>query len=403
MFIRYSIVILIIAITNDFDKQSYYVIKPQNNSIIMATFYIIAEMTSIFAVIYFLSKYIYKNNEQKDRTPKNRKIKKNGALIYIFLAISAIIAIIFKEYFIPGTILDNSTLSLNENNSHVLYTIFWCFKTIAMCISINYLINRYKNSPNIIYVVLSYLVVFIYILLNISNSRINLIIPIVFLFIITNEVFKIRGKIIFIIFSLLALSIVTVVTIYKNQYLANSNKSGKYVKLLSDTQEYTSNIRPVAYGIEAVDYYKDEITLETLFNDVAGSIPIVSHFINQDNRINHIYNKYTLNGKNESLIIPMVASSKAYFSPYLSFILTDACIVLLMVYDSKSSNKKYENYLETYMNLYLCFILAYSMNGNIQIIIGRLFTKYIPVMIIYGISSILIIKSKNNEKQKSTI
>ena len=152
----------------------------------------------------------------------------------------------------------------------------------------------------------------------------------------------------------------------------------------------------MAIGLEAIEVFKAEITKETFFNDILGSIPIVSKYINQRDRINIYYNNYALNLKNTSQIVSMVVTSVAYFSTFFCWILSDICIILLMLFDSKNKKTK-NNFIGEYMSLYLSFIFSFVIFSNVQTLIGNLFVNYIPIVGLVFLDSKIKMKHKDNK------
>lgn len=399
LYIKYIVAIFFIIVNEDYGKPIYTGIVPSEESCTQAIIYILIEMISIFVIVYFLSGKFYKNVEN-DVEEKFEPIKINIVLI-IFLLVIGILALANFNVFMPTQTLfiDQEYSILQEERANGLELIFFVLKTILMGLIINQCIVKYQENSKTRYVFFSYITILIYIILNTSTSRINMILPIIFFVIITNKIFEKKGKILLgcIVF-ILILSIFSI-TIYKNAWLFEKKEKNvlNIVKILtSSVQEYTSGIRPVAQGIEAISRYERDISSSTFINDIFGAIPIVNKVFNNKDRINIYYNRYIFGDstKSSAMIMPIVTISSAYFSKVFCWLLSVINIIFLMYFDGKKLNYK-KNYLNKYMMIYLKFVFASSIYSNTQIIVGRIFTRFIPVVLIMYINYRLTIKKEN--------
>ncbi len=297
-----------------------------------------------------------------------------------------ILAVLYPSYFKPEKLLLFSDEFVEqEKDSNIINIVAVTFKTIIMGILINTFIIKYQKTKKNKYILYSYFTMLLYTLLSTGYNRLNMIIPLVIFVLITDKVFKWKGRILLIGASVILVTSITAVTVSKFNYKYDNNSDFSYVltESVGDIQEYTSNIRPIALGIDAIKYYKQEIGIKTLFNDFFGSLPMISHYINQNNRLNNYYNLYVLQGINTSQIVPMVVSSVAYFSMALPTVMTIVIMIIVMYLEGKSYRKTYNNYLEMYMKIFLVFQLAFCcLNGNVQMIVGKVIVKYVPVMIL---------------------
>ena len=399
LYIKYVVAIFFIIINEDYGKPIYTGTVPSEESCMQAIIYILIEMIFIFATVFFLSGKFYKNMEN-DVEEKFEPIKIN-ILLMIFLLVAMGLALTNFSAFMPTQTLfiDQEYAILQEERSNSLELIFFALKTILMGLIINQCIVKYQESRKTRYVFFSYITILIHIILNTSTSRINMILPIVFFVMITYKIFGKKGRVLLGCTVFILILSVFSITIYKNAWLFEKKEQNvlSIVKVLtSSVQEYTSGIRPVAQGIEAILQYKKDISFSTFFNDIFGAIPIVNKVFDNKDRINIYYNRYILGNttKSSAMIMPMVTISAAYFSKVFCWLLSVINIILLMYFDGKEINYK-KNYLNKYMMLYLTFVFASSIYANTQIIIGRIFTKFIPVVLIMYINYRLTIKKEN--------
>lgn len=401
LYIKYILATLCIVLNKDYGAPCYTGRIPMSDSCESAIGYIVIEMLFIFTTIFIFARKFYVGREKTKKDENNIFTKINYNLPMIaFLGIASLLALKNINIFIPKQIflINEGYETLGENVPGFLELIYLALKTILMGIIINTFIIKYQKKEKWIYIIGSYIVILIYAILSAGASRINMIMPIVFFALITYSTFGKKGKVLLgIVISILLLSISSI-TIYKSAWLFKSGDNsllsvGKV--LTSQIQEYTSGIRPIAQGLEAIEVYDKEITLNTLINDLLGSIPVVSKICNANNRINVYYNKYILgmNSKNTPMLIPMVVISKAYFSSVLCWMFSVINIILMMYFDGKEY-KGENNFLKRYMIIYLTFIFASSVYGNTQMIIGRIFTRFIPTILIMYFNERIIVRKE---------
>lgn len=395
MYIRYVISTAIVIIKKDFGVPGFYAIEILDSSNSLSIFLIIIEMISIFFIIAFFTKLFYKNRDDDD-SDVNIKIEKNhiGIVLTVFIFISFVFIVKYPENFFPKKIFFfDGTFVGNENNADSIEAIFYIFKTILMGILINNFLYKFQKNNKFKYILYSYITILGYVLLNTGISRLNMVLPLALFVLITNKFFKARGRILLYASMIILITSISAITLYKSSWRYSEDATSFEVMFtaIGDIQEYTSFIRPVAIGIQATGVYNRNITINTFFNDIFGSIPIISHYINLNDRINTYYNNYALNYANTSQIIPMVIISKSYFTIFFSWLLTDICVILLMMFDSK---KNRTNFLSMYMSLYLSFTLAFSIFSNTQTLSGRIFIRYLPVTILCCLDRKIRIKHK---------
>lgn len=403
MFVRYSVAIFFILINGDYWAPPYSGVIPMQSSCEIAIFYMIIELFFIFVIISLFSDKIYNKkdfNFEKKFDNSNQE-NKYRVVFPIVMILSILLIFVFPSSFIPDF---NKFMNSSFSNDEIVITngfvdiISYCFKIIVAFKIIDSFIKKYEKRNKFIYVVFSYLTIGLYILFSTSSSRLNMILPFVFFILITKDIFKKKGLVLLLIsFVILIYSIMTI-TVYKNSWLfSNGSNIKTFTRVLSSQiQEYTSNIRPIAQGIEATSVYKQSYTVTTFINDFVGSIPVLNHYTNPRNRSNVYYNAYILNnnGKTTPLIMPLVCISSIFFSPAFCWLLTCMCILIMMFIDRNKKYDHYNDFLEKYINIYLVFIFAACIYCNSQIIVGRLITKALPVYILYFLNKKILVVRK---------
>ncbi len=397
MLIKYSIVPLIIALNKDFNTPHYYTVEVSPTSNLIAILLLAIELIIVNLVVAIFSNKFYGQKKNTKNSNKIEKIKTSPFLILAIIFLSTVLLLNINQAIPKDILLINGSFRGNNLDNNGLSLIISLAKLVLTGLIINHLIIKFKDSNKNIYVYLAYLTILVYCLLNTSTARRSMILPLILFVLITYDIFKRKGRaLLFGSIILLTISI-SAITIYKSSWLYSENDSLINVLKTSSLgiQEYTSNIRPTAIGIEMAQKYREDITIETFFNDFLGSVPLLSSKINQNNRINYYYNNYILNGKNTSQIVPMSIIGYTYFSIFFSWLPIAICIYLLMYFEYKYNKKTRTTYLEQYLSLYLFFIFVASLDSNTQMIFARILNTYIPAYAIIKINELLCQKRIN--------
>ena len=415
MFFKYSFSSLIIMLNNDFYTPTYYFKIISSDSNLFGIILIIIELISVFFTVYLFSDFFYGEKENRDNKLKaittkkiinkshesikiiNKSYEPIKIGVFIIGVLFVLLLVVIKNFslFIPHNVINfrDSTFEISSSNDSI-QVLFSIFKILIMGLLINHFIVRYQQNNKVKYIYLSYITIIVFCILNLSTSRRSMTLPFLLFLLITYDIFKSKGKIALIGVFCVFIPLLSAVTIYKSPWLYKEDTSVKSVIKNSTIgiQEYTSNVRPVAIGIEMDNYFHSYITYNTFANDILGSIPFISHFINQQDRINYYYNYYILNGVNTSQIVPMIIVGYSYFGLAFCWIPTIICVICLMYFERKSSVRIKYNFLERYLDLYLFFVFVSVLDSNTQMIFSRLINNYIPILIILKFNKVLLIK-----------
>lgn len=411
MFFKYVVAILAICVTQSYTLPSYYAVSVLQSSYHWATFIVIGEEIAVFLTIELCADTIYKSKNNQIHVEKKYDRVKMGPVIYLFIILSFICAVLMPKYLF-GTVgilfSSENQMTQTVETSHVMSMFFGAFKIIFVGLLINKAIVKYQEYHKIRYVIYSYLLIAVHCFFNISTSRMNIIIPFFLFVLITSKIYGKVGLWFNIVVGISLSAIIGVVSVYKMPWIFVGNTS-PFIAFFSDfakrLQEYTSNIMPTAMGLQAIEAYKSSIDITTFFKDIFGVMPIISHLINENEMIYTIYNQYALAGINNTQLIPMTISSIAYFTPIFAYLLVIICTLLLMKIEDKN-NYEATNYINDYLKLYLFFVFASCTFSNVQMLAGRLFTNYIPAMVILylnqyiGRDTKIIIGKRRDEKNK---
>lgn len=393
--IKYCIMPFFIVINKDFYNGILTAQIPSKYYIDQAIVLTIIEMLAVYLFL-FLYACLKKKNIKENEINTNYKI---SIPIVGFCIIGCLVAIKYNKNFLPNQIffVDSSyeKNTIESNLDGLITIILNCFKIFIFLISLQYCINRYKEKKSNKYIFYSVIVLLIYIALNSGLSRWSIIIPTI---VSSNLFIKLFGKkakkYIGFIIAFISVCIISMTIVKFNWVLDEDSSTIQVFKIYTQQlQEYFSGVRAVAQGVETVDIYRKQIDFQTFFNDFTGSIPFISHWINQDNRINIYYN-YLLKGtkKTATQIMPMMSIGYAYFGTILSWIL----IVLHIWFAIKlaETSKKATNIYEKYIFLIISFWYSMSLGFNTQIIFAMFISLFVPFVAIIKLNNYFANKNK---------
>lgn len=395
MFLKYVLTYLFVAICNSYIPPRYFVNTVQSGSFRQGTILIIAEMVSIFAVIELFSDSIYRNQKNENCQSRYSAIQISPLYWLVIFLMGTLVVVRFTDYISNAMILfsEGNILTDTANRSNIFSTIFQAFNTVIFCFIINHCIVKYENTKLKKYVIFAYIAAGLLTLLSVSTSRLNVIIPILIFIYLTWQIFGRLGFLLDCILFIGLITIFTVITAYRSpwNYSGNYDMNRSLYGITETMQQYTSGILPNAMGLQAIAYYKNSISITTLFNDIFGSMPFVSNFINQSNRLNWIYNQYALAGSSTSQLVPLTVTSYAYFGPIFCFFLSDLCVIALM-YSDKNFQIRFDNFAYDYLMIYLDFIFAAGILSTLQSTSGRFFVRFLPAYLLLVMNRILKVR-----------
>ncbi len=144
-------------------------------------------------------------------------------------------------------------------------------------------------------------------------------------------------------------------------------------------QDYFAGPRLVGQMINVKEVYGESIGISTFFNDFFGSVPIVSNYIDQTNRINYFFNMYC-NMQNQSLIAPILGIGYCYcpFFPFF-FMMIFEYFVIKLDYHVAATNRITYKYLFSYMG----FICAMCMGYSTQNLYAQFVSGFLPMYVLF--------------------
>lgn len=361
-----------------FNNYSGYGLDPNKLSLDKAIFFMIYELIASMILIYILSKkkdtFKFGNDNQKVEFLKNKSI----VILGIFLC------------FILRRIVFSDGARVIMNN---------LIDTLIFLLIMSIIRGKYLESKAKFYKAVALIVIFLNIIFSMTTSRWNIIIIIIASLILYKDIFGDLSKYL-IIAGLLIFMIFFIKISYEKFSWISVTSDGQLSDLInamiSQIQDYFSGPRTIAQSIEMKELYSNEISFTTMINDYLGSVPIVSNFINQHDRINYYFNWYIFSVENKTtLIIPMISIGYIYFGTILSPILSLFCIWFAIKVENYVMKK---NILEfKYIFMKILFMLSLYGGFNTQIIFGNFVSGVLPVYIFLLINKKVIFKGDKNK------
>lgn len=399
IFIRYVVTPLSIALTGEF-YASYngYRIYTSEESIKLAVFLMIFELIGVYIILFFATKY-YSKKYSKIISNKAEPINNKFVLLIFALFVIIILLLTEPNLLIPTDFLilskEFQKIQLNTSYDGVYYILARLVKPVVFLILFSNFKEKYDINHKKIYIWLSCILVILFMGLYTDTQRWEIvfagIVGIYLLKVTYNNIPRMLILVVIIIMSISFLSI----SLYKFSWAIQTSVNpvkDVIIEMLGMFQEYFSGPRVVANSIEMYNVYGKNINLSTFINDFTGSIPGVSKYVDQSDRINTYFNMYHNRPYGHTpLIIPMVGIGYSYF-PIFPPIFTMICYWFIIKFDYKleASNSIEFKYLYLYPGLYL----AMSMGFNTQIIFTTFLQRFLPLFILFKINQSVCFSSK---------
>lgn len=393
IFIRFVVTPLSIAITGDFYSPGVYT---SNKSINLATILMVFELISTYVTLY-IARIYYSKRYNNINISLNRVEMINNKFILIVFAIVGLSIVLLVE---PKLIIPQDFLLVSENYQKVqldteyagLYSsLAMLVKPVIFIILFTFIKKRYDKKDTKIYILLSFILVIIFMGMYTGTKRWEIVFAgIIGLYLLKITYVKIPkslmiGAILVILISFISASL------YKFSWAVRASENPVrdiIIEMFGSFQSYFSGPRVVANSIEMDNNFGRYIGFSTLINDFIGSVPILSGFVDQTNRINIYFNMYHMVPK-VSLIIPMVGIGYSYF-PIFPPIFTVICEWFLIKIDYKCETSKSIEY--KYLYLYFGLYMSMCMGFNTQIIFAKFLIPFLPLLLLFKVNEKICFK-----------
>jgi hypothetical protein len=393
IFIRYVVTPFSIVFSSAYSGLGFGP-NPTQTSMNLAIILMIFELVSVYFITVFAILH-YKKKQQ--RHPEMViKVLSNKSIIILFMLLTLPIILAVS----PDSLVPNSLSSIGDNSeslsslplSGFFLLIIPVLRLGFLLVSLSFIKKLYDKSNNGFLIVLAWLVVFLYLGMLISTSRWIIVFSSIVCMLIMARLFPKTPRIFYGILIFTTVLIFASISIYKFTWALDSSQNPYrdiFNVLFGQFQEYFSGPRVVAQSLDMISFFGNQIGISTLVNDFLGSIPLLSNFIDQNDRINVYFNLY-LNVGNVSHIIPMIGNSYAYF-PFFPVLFMLLAQWLMIRFDFKSQNE--ENIEFKYIYAYIGLFFAMSMGFNVQIIFGNFIMYFLLPWCIFSINRRVALKT----------
>ena len=387
MFIRYTVTPLMVVLSNSYFGPGP---NPTKDSMYLAAFMMAYEMIITFVMIR-LAVQSCREHQRKSYNSKTSSytILKPYFFVGLFAVFSVIVLIPYPELLFPQEMFflskEYTKVIIDVNLNGALYIISNAFKIVLLLFFLAWFKKMHDKRQSTIFVYLSGLAFLLLIGINTGTSRWTILIWILIAIAILAELYPQQGKLIKNTIIVLGFASIISISMYKFSWaIIHAEKPVIQILSLMATQfqDYFSGPRGVAQAIEMKELFSSQISLITLINDFIGSIPFISNYVDQSNRINVFFNLYNFRPFEEkSLIVPMVGCGYAYFGIILAPIFTALCEYGAIKFDYAFKKECRVEFKIIY--IYASIWLSLCMGFNTQIIFGFFVRTFIPLWILF--------------------
>lgn len=397
IYIRYVITPLSIGITGSF--YAYYggtIVNTSSSNIQLAIFLMILELISVYITLYFARLY-YSSKNNNCILNETQTIKNKVVLVSFLLLTIPIIIIIEPNLIIPSDLFllseDFSKEQLDMAYSGALNILSQMVRPTIFLVFMSEIKKKYNKTNKKIYTLLSFLLMVLFIGMYTGTTRWELVFAgIIGIYLFKSLYAKVPKTLLLATIVLITIAFFSA-SLYKFSWATKSSLNpikDITFEMFGMMQDYFSGPRSVANSIEMKNAYTNQIGVTTFFNDFLGSIPILSRYIEQSNRINAYFNIFHYRPiGHTTLIIPMLGVGYSYFKIFPP-IFSIVCYWLVIKFDyglKKSKTLEYK-YLYLYPGLYL----AMAMGFNTQIIFTTILLRFLPLYILFKLNSLICLR-----------
>lgn len=389
--------------------------NPLKGSMLFAEILMSLELIIIYCTQYFSIKYYSKryrnifNNQAKSFTKNNCD---HLLVLSVYALFSGTLVLCFQPSLLSiGSLIKNAitndpTIFTGNNNLYGAFTILSdTFKKVIVIILFILLQKSYiKNKGHLYYLHLFWgiSIILLSVLLNMGNNRLGIVFALVLGLYFTRYIL---GKIplnIYVVLSMGLIISVIVISINKFSYafsLSTSPVKSVITTMIGQFQDYFAGPRLVGQMIDMKKYGSFNINISTFINDFTGSLPFISNYVNQANRINYYFNIF--NGmSNQSLIAPILGIGYVYFPafPFLFSIIFEHYVIKLDFLMTRSNKISYK-----YIYAYMGYVCSMCMGYSTQNIYAQFINAFIPLIILLKLNDVTFKARMGENKGKFLI
>lgn len=261
---------------------------------------------------------------------------------------------------------------------------------------LNWIYKFYEYNKNIIWLLLSFIVIGISSSFITGTSRFSIILPLVTGLFTVFILYKNYRKLIIILSVGMSLLLIAVSTLLKqNTIVSQANtsiakSSSTFENLNTDLQLYFSGVSNVAHSIDT-SYVYAPFQFDAIISELFRSVVFLNSLFGQHasalTSFNEVFYQRSLVSDQ---ILPMIGQGFLYFGPYLAPVLSLISIILVMILDKKIY--KSDSVFKMYAMSYLCIKLSLFFMANATIQISFFTNFFIILLIISYLNNKFIVK-----------
>lgn len=369
----------------------------------------ILEMVSIYFAIIFSA---MRNRDIQEEVKNEAKIEffTNKFVVLLFIVASFLFvfavapeALSFQHFLTLDS--DYQPAKIIFQFDGLVNLLLFTSKSALLLLVYSIFYRKYLVHCQLRYIFLSYLALFLYLGVSVSTSRWNMIFPAICSIVLFYRLYHSVPKLFnVIIIFILCFSVISI-SVYKFSWLLSDGTDYGFGNLLgtlfSQCQDYFSGPRLVAQSLEMKNMLGSHITLETFINDIIGNIPGIANFVDQNNRINSLFNFYYSGDYHQIFIMPMLGIGICYF-PIFPPVFTVLCEYFMIKLDRISSETAVMEYKYAY--LYFGLFLVMCAGFNTQIIFGHITSVFLPLLLLFFVNRrVSLVSQRNSKKSKYMI
>lgn len=274
-------------------------------------------------------------------------------------------------------------------------------KIVLFCLLLILCKRAYDRWHSGFFVLCAIVVVLVNVYFNISITRMRMIFAVIVGLYFLNLLFRKIPKIVYV----LAATICTVgfinISLFKFSYALNGTNDVQLMlaTMTAQFQDYFAGPRLVGQMINMHSAYHNQIGLSTFVNDFLGSVPFVSNFIDQSDRINLYFNTYN-NINNSTLIAPVLGTGFCYFPPF-PFFFTMLFEFLAIKFDSLMGSTTRISY--RYLYAYMGYCCSMCMGYSTQNIFAVFVSTFIPLLVLLKVNDWIVLRLDQSNRLRAVV
>lgn len=354
------------------------------------------EMIVLFVVFAIFHKYFY-SNKNEFQNVKSRPNLFGWIFVIIVLVLVALFPSSIGRYaFIWSASELNNDVTADVGLTALLVQIAQIVITIGI---LNVIYKYYEKKPNIIYLLISLLVIMVSASFIIGTSRSSIIIPLITGLFTVFILYKNYRKLIItmsVILSLLVISVSTLLKQNTNVVTARGlyHSAGALENFNTDVQIYFSGLINIGHSIESSFVYHP-FHINGILGDITHSVVFVNSFFSNFQSALVTFNDmfYKKVGVSDQ-ILPLLGQGYLYFGAILAPIFSIIVLFVVMLLDKNIHNSN--SVFTLYVYAYLCLKFSLFFMSNATILLS-FFTNFFLVLLVIAILNKKIVVRRRSE------